>query len=135
MAEQESIAHRLYPESSVAEALRRLDEEPRYVVQGTDALQNWMQELSDRVVDALADTHFEIAEPLRSLECRIAPTQTGGIYYTGPSEDLSRPGRMWWSVPPGVDTSTPGRRPPPSSTRACPAIICRSAGRSCSPTS
>ena len=27
----------------------------------------------------------------------------GGIYYTGPSEDFSRPGRMWWSVPEGVD--------------------------------
>ena len=89
VAEQESIAHRLYPESSVAEALSRLDEEPRYVVLGTDALQAWMQELSDRVVDALADTHFEIDESLRNLECRIAPTQTGGIYYTGPSEDLS----------------------------------------------
>ena len=103
VAEQESIAHLLYPGSSVADALRRLDEEPRYLVEGTDTLQAWMQELSDRVVDALADTHFEIAEPLRHLECRIAPTQTGGIYYTGPSEDFSRPGRMWWSVPPGVD--------------------------------
>ena len=59
---------------------------------GTDTLQNWMQDLSDRVVDALADTHFEIAEPLRRLECRIAPTQTGGIYYTGPSEDLEQAG-------------------------------------------
>lgn len=103
VAEQESIAHRLYPESSVADALSRLDEEPRYVVQGTGNLQSWMQELSDRVVDALAGTHFDIAEPLRNLECMIAPTQTGGIYYTGPSEDLTRPGRMWWSVPPGVD--------------------------------
>ena len=93
VAEQESIAHRLYPESSVTEALGRLDEEPRYVVLGTDALQAWMQELSDRVVDALADTHFEIDQSLRNLECRIAPTQTGGIYYTGPSEDLTRPGR------------------------------------------
>ncbi len=104
VAEQESIAHRLYPGSSVAEALRRLDEEPRYIVHGTDNLQSWMQELSDRVVDALAGTHFDIADPLRNLECMIAPTQTGGIYYTGPSEDLTRPGRMWWSVPPGVNT-------------------------------
>ena len=32
VAEQESIAHRLYPGSSVAEALRRLDEEPRYLL-------------------------------------------------------------------------------------------------------
>ena len=55
-----------------------------------------MQGLSDRVVDSLAGRHFDIAEPLRTLECRIAPTQTGGVYYTGPSEDLSRPGRMWW---------------------------------------
>jgi uncharacterized protein (DUF885 family) len=104
VAEQESIAGRLYPGASVAEAIQRLDNEPRYLVHGTDALQAWMQDLSDRAVDSLADTHFDIAPALRRLECRIAPTQTGGIYYTGPSEDLSRPGRMWWSVPPGVDT-------------------------------
>jgi uncharacterized protein (DUF885 family) len=104
VAEQESIAQRLYPGVTVAETLRRLDSEQRYVIEGTDALQQWMQQLSDRAVDALAGTHFDIAEPLRVLECRIAPTQNGGIYYTGPSEDLSRPGRMWWSVPPGVDT-------------------------------
>jgi uncharacterized protein (DUF885 family) len=104
VAEQESIASRLYPGSSVAEALRKLDDEDRYIVAGTDALQAWMQDLSDRAVESLADTHFEIAAPLRRLECRIAPTHTGGIYYTGPSEDLARPGRMWWSVPHGVDT-------------------------------
>lgn len=104
VAEQESLAQQLYPGSSVGEALRRLDGEPRYLVRGVDALQAWMQDLSDRAVDALADTEFDIADPLRRLECRIAPTHTGGIYYTGPSEDFSRPGRMWWSVPYGVDT-------------------------------
>lgn len=34
----------------------------------------------------------------------IAPTNEGGIYYTGPTDDFSRPGRMWWSVPEGVDS-------------------------------
>jgi uncharacterized protein (DUF885 family) len=104
VAEQESIAERLYPGATVAEAMRRLDAEPRYTIEGTAALRAWMQQLSDRAVEALTGTHFDIAEPLRRLECRIAPTQTGGIYYTGPSEDLSRPGRMWWSVPAGVAT-------------------------------
>lgn len=104
VAEQNSIADRLYPGATAAEALRRLDDEPRYLIHGTEALQRWMQDLSDRAVDALADTHFDIAAPLRRLECRIAPTHTGGIYYTGPSEDLTRPGRMWWSVPRGVTT-------------------------------
>jgi uncharacterized protein (DUF885 family) len=104
VAEQESIADRLYPGVSVSETLRRLDGEARYLVHGVAALQAWMQDLSDRAVESLADKHFDIAPALRTLECRIAPTQTGGIYYTGPSEDLTRPGRMWWSVPPGVDT-------------------------------
>jgi uncharacterized protein (DUF885 family) len=48
--------------------------------------------------------HFDIPEPIRRLECRLAPTNDGGIYYTGPSDDWSRPGRMWWSVPDGVET-------------------------------
>ncbi|BBX16869.1 DUF885 domain-containing protein [Mycolicibacterium duvalii] len=104
VAEQESLSRQLYPGSTVSEALRLLDGEERYLVRGVDALQAWMQDLSDRAVDALADTEFDIAGPLRRLECRIAPTHTGGIYYTGPSEDFSRPGRMWWSVPYGVDT-------------------------------
>ncbi|MGE2734338.1 DUF885 domain-containing protein [Mycolicibacterium vaccae] len=104
VAEQESLTRQLYPDASVGEALRRLDTEERYLIHGVDALQSWMQDLSDRAVAALAGTEFDIAEPLRRLECRIAPTHTGGIYYTGPSEDFSRPGRMWWSVPYGVDT-------------------------------
>jgi uncharacterized protein (DUF885 family) len=78
VGEQESVAQFLYPGASVAETLRRLDDEPRYVVTGTDALQAWMQDLSDRAVESLAGTHFDIAQPLRRLECRIAPTQTGG---------------------------------------------------------
>ncbi|MGK2879882.1 MAG: DUF885 domain-containing protein [Mycobacterium sp.] len=104
VAEQELIAAKLYPGASIGETLTRLNTEPRYLLSSTDALQRWMQDLSDRAVAELGDTHFDIDEPLRNLECRIAPTQNGGIYYTGPSEDLSRPGRMWWSVPPGVDT-------------------------------
>lgn len=104
VAEQESIAARLYPGASVPETLTRLDTEPRYILTGTEDLQRWMQDLSDRAVAELGISHFDIDDQLRTLECRIAPTQNGGIYYTGPSEDLSRPGRMWWSVPPGKDT-------------------------------
>jgi uncharacterized protein (DUF885 family) len=63
-----------------------------------------MQNLSDRAIEELGKTHFDIAPELRNLECMIAPTQSGGIYYTGPTDDFSRPGRMWWSVPPGVTT-------------------------------
>ncbi len=86
----------------VAEAIAKLEADPARKLYGTDALKRWMQETSDRAVTELGATQFDIPEEIRTLECLIAPTQEGGIYYTGPSDDFSRPGRMWWSVPEGV---------------------------------
>ncbi|MEV7692144.1 DUF885 domain-containing protein [Microbacterium sp. NPDC089189] len=102
VAEQESIADEILPGASVEEAVAHLEADPSRKLHGTDALQRWMQETSDRAVAELGRTHFDIPEPIRRLECMIAPTQEGGIYYTGPTDDFSRPGRMWWSVPEGV---------------------------------
>ncbi|AQP50683.1 DUF885 domain-containing protein [Tessaracoccus flavescens] len=105
LAEQDDIAHQLYGDGTTTpEAIAKLDADITRQLHGTDALQRWMQETSDAAIEALAGRHFDIPEELRRLECRIAPTQDGGIYYTGPSADFSRPGRMWWSVPPGVET-------------------------------
>ncbi len=104
VAEQESIAEQISPGATVEEAVALLEADPSRQLHGTEALQRWMQETSDRAVEELGRTHFDIAEPIRRLECMIAPTNEGGIYYTGPTDDFSRPGRMWWSVPEGVDT-------------------------------
>ncbi|MBZ4486429.1 DUF885 domain-containing protein [Microbacterium sp. cx-55] len=102
VAEQESIAHEILPGASVEEAVAYLESDDSRKLHGTDALREWMQATSDRAVAELGRTHFDIPEPIRRLECMIAPTQEGGIYYTGPTDDFSRPGRMWWSVPEGV---------------------------------
>ena len=101
-AEQESIAREIKPGATVAEAIEFLDQDPSRKLHGTDALQKWMQETSDRAVDELSRVHFDIPAEVRRLECMIAPTQEGGIYYTPPTDDFSRAGRMWWSVPEGV---------------------------------
>ncbi|MEO9140548.1 MAG: DUF885 domain-containing protein [Jatrophihabitans sp.] len=101
--EMATTAQRIKPDASVGEAMAFLDSSPAHKLVGTAALQEWMQRTADDAVAALADTHFDIPEAIRRIEGRIAPTQQGGIYYTGPSEDLvTRPGRMWWSVPPDV---------------------------------
>ena len=110
IAEQEAVAAQIAGEgASIEKAVETLDADPARVLEGTDALQAWMQRTSDAAIEALNGVHFEIPEPMLRLECRIAPTQTGGIYYTGPSDDFSRPGRMWWSVPPEVTTFTTWR--------------------------
>jgi uncharacterized protein (DUF885 family) len=103
-AEQEAIAREIKPGASVAEAIEFLDADESRKLHGTDALRRWMQETSDRAVEELGRSHFDIPAEIRTLECMIAPTNEGGIYYTGPTDDFSRPGRMWWSVPEGVTT-------------------------------
>ena len=99
--EQERIARQIAG-GSIADAIAHLDHDISRKLYGTDALQEWMQDLSDRATEELGRSHFDIPTQVRALECRIAPTQSGGIYYTGPSDDFARPGRMWWSVPEGV---------------------------------
>ncbi|MGO4384987.1 DUF885 domain-containing protein [Specibacter sp. RAF43] len=106
IAEQQAVAEQIRPGASIEEAKALLNADPARQLHGTAALTEWMQRLSDAAVADLAGTQFDIPEAMRTLECKIAPTQDGGIYYTGPSEDFSRPGRMWWSVPEGEDTFT-----------------------------
>ena len=100
--EQNAIANEIKPGASVDEAIEFLEKDQSRKLNGTEALQKWMQATSDKAVEELSREHFDIPEAIRTLECMIAPTQEGGIYYTGPSDDFSRPGRMWWSVPEGV---------------------------------
>jgi uncharacterized protein (DUF885 family) len=91
------------PGASIDAAVATLDADPARSIEGREAFQDWMQSLADTAIADLHGTHFDIPEPVRRIECRLAPTSDGAIYYTGPSEDFTRPGRMWWAVPPGVE--------------------------------
>ncbi|MDQ3307608.1 MAG: DUF885 domain-containing protein [Actinomycetota bacterium] len=101
------VAQQIAPGASVDEAVAALDRDPARTIHGKDNFRAWMQELADKTIDEMVDVHFDIPKPVRQIECRLAPTNDGAIYYTGPSEDFSRPGRMWWAVPDGIsDFST-----------------------------
>lgn len=101
-AQIRSVAERIVPGGSVAEAVAVLENDPARRLEGAENLQAWMQDLSDRTLAALNGVHFDIPEPAQRLACRISPTPEGGAYYTAPSEDFSRPGTMWWAIPEGV---------------------------------
>ncbi|WP_313277099.1 DUF885 domain-containing protein [Timonella senegalensis] len=105
VAEQQAIAEELYgPGTTVEQAVENLDKDDRYILRSKDELKAWMQETADKAIRELNGVHFDIPDPVQTIECMIAPTQTGGIYYTPPTDDFSRAGRMWWSVPPSVTT-------------------------------
>lgn len=103
-AEMALVADKLAPGGTVDDAVAVLDADPDRTIDGKAAFRDWMQQLADRTVAELAGVHFDIPDPIKRIECRIAPTSDGSIYYTGPSEDFSRPGRMWWAVPAGIES-------------------------------
>ena len=90
------------PGASIDDAVEALDADPARSIQGKEAFRDWMQALGDKAIAELHGTHFDIPEQVRRIEARLAPTSDGSIYYTGPSEDFTRPGRMWWAVPQGI---------------------------------
>ncbi|MFC7975317.1 DUF885 domain-containing protein [Streptomyces cinereoruber] len=98
LGEMRTEAERILPGAGPWEALAHLDENGTHI-EGVDEVRVWLQRLMDEAVEALDGTHFELAERVRRVESRIAPP--GGAaapYYTGPSEDFSRPGRTWLPV-------------------------------------
>lgn len=95
--EMERTAHSIAPASSVAEVVDLLEQDPGRSIEGGQAMIRWLQDLLDRTIDELDGRHFAIPAPIRRLEVVEAPP--GGppvAYYTGPSEDFSRPGRYWF---------------------------------------
>ncbi|MFI7021102.1 DUF885 domain-containing protein [Micromonospora sp. NPDC049900] len=99
-AEMRTVAAQIAgPGATIDEAVARLDADPARTIRGKEAFRDWMQGLAEQAIGDLNGTHFDIPEQVRRIECMIAPTSDGAIYYTGPSEDFSRPGRMWWAVP------------------------------------
>jgi uncharacterized protein (DUF885 family) len=103
-AEMARVSNQIHPGATVQEAVAILDQDPAWRVEGRENFRAWMQEHAERTISELHGKHFDIPRPAHRIEAVIAPTNDGGIYYTEPSEDWSRPGRMWWSVPDGVET-------------------------------
>jgi uncharacterized protein (DUF885 family) len=91
------VCDQIVPGSTWAEAVEHLENDSRYVIEGVEDFQAWNQELIDATIAEMDGVHFEIAEPLRRCEAMIAPPGgAAAMYYTAPSEDLTRPGRTWY---------------------------------------
>ncbi|MDT3400478.1 DUF885 domain-containing protein [Streptomyces sp. B1866] len=93
--EMRAQAAKILPGATPWEALRHLDTHGE-AIEGVEETRAWLQRLMDDTIETLDGTHFELAGPVRRVESMIAPP--GGAaapYYTGPSEDFSRPGRTW----------------------------------------
>ncbi|KAA1421111.1 DUF885 domain-containing protein [Nocardioides humilatus] len=92
-----ATAQRIVPGGSIDDAVKALESDPARDCGSREAFEAWMQEKADTILSSFNGVHFDIAEPIQTIACKVAPTQDGGAWYTPPSEDFSRPGTMWFS--------------------------------------
>ena len=96
-AEMTSVGQQIVPGATVPEVISVLEADPERAIYGEDALRRFLQDLMDRTIEELDGTHFDIPGPLQTVEAMIAPPgSAAAMYYTGPAEDFSRPGRTWY---------------------------------------
>jgi uncharacterized protein (DUF885 family) len=91
------VGERILPGEPMAKIIELLETDPARVIEGEGNLRAFLQDLMDRTIAELDGTHFDIAEPIKTVEAMIAPPGgAAAMYYTGPSEDFTRPGRTWY---------------------------------------
>lgn len=91
------VAERVLPGRPLPEVIEHLEHDPNRRIDGVENFRSWLQDLMDRTIAEMDGTHFDIPEPVKKVEAMIAPPGgAAAMYYTGPSEDFSRPGRTWY---------------------------------------
>ena len=91
------VAERILPGSSVDAVIDYLESDPDRAIEGVDEFRRWLQDLLDTTIAELDGVHFDIPDPVKRVEAMIAPPGgAAAMYYSGPSEDFSRPGRTWY---------------------------------------
>ncbi|MDN5918475.1 MAG: DUF885 domain-containing protein [Pseudonocardia sp.] len=98
--EMAAEAERVKPGATAAEAMAYLDTHGD-VVAGAEVARKRLQAMMDDTIADLGSTHFDLAEPIRRVEARLAPAGSAAApYYTPPTLDFSRPGRTWLPMTP-----------------------------------
>jgi uncharacterized protein (DUF885 family) len=92
-----AVGERILPGEPLGAVIELLESDPERAIEGVDNLQAWLQNLMDTTIAELDGVHFDIPDPVKTVEAMIAPPGgAAAMYYTGPSEDFSRPGRTWY---------------------------------------
>ncbi len=91
------VAERILPGEPIDAVIEHLETDPNRAIEGVEEFRQWLQNLLDTTIAELDGVHFEIPDPVKRVEAMIAPPGgAAAMYYSGPSEDFSRPGRTWY---------------------------------------
>lgn len=98
-AEMSLLADEILPGGSMPEVVELLDTDPTRAAPSPEAFLEFVAERQRRAVEDLSGRHFEVAPEIREVAVRLDPPGSAlGAHYTGPAEDFSRPGIIWYSL-------------------------------------
>lgn len=98
-ARMNDVAEQIAPGEGIAGALHLLKTDPTRSAATSDELVTFLAARLDEALDRLAGTHFDVPDPIRRCDVKLAPPGGSlGAYYVGPSEDFTRAGSVWWSI-------------------------------------
>jgi uncharacterized protein (DUF885 family) len=99
LARMRELARAMYGDDDVTRALARARADAALSAPSLEAFLELMRARQARALE-LVDPHFDVPEALRKLDVRAAPpSAASGAYYVPPSEDLSRPGAIYYLMP------------------------------------
>jgi uncharacterized protein (DUF885 family) len=93
------VAARIDDTRDLDGVLQLLATDPTYAAPDPETFRQLMEERQVTALEQLSGTHFDVPDAIRNVTVQLAPPGGPlGAYYMGPSEDLSRPGSIWWSL-------------------------------------
>ncbi len=97
-AKMRELAARIAPGLSIAEVVKKLSTSKEQIVESTDAFLDLVRKRQDRALSELLGTHFDVPEPIRKIDVRLAPAGGAlGAYYIPPNEDFTRAGTVFYA--------------------------------------
>jgi uncharacterized protein (DUF885 family) len=97
-ARMAEVAEQIVPGGTLGEALELLLTDPDRAAASQEEFVELMQERQEIALRELEGVHFDVPEPIRTIQVRMTPPGGSlGAYYYSPSEDFVRPGTVFWS--------------------------------------
>ncbi|GAB2621261.1 DUF885 domain-containing protein [Pseudactinotalea suaedae] len=97
-----ALATEIVGAPDVRAAVAQLDADPSGRVAVGEPLVQWLQHRIDAAADVAHERVAAIPERTRAVEARLVTAVSGVMYYNPPDAALTRPGRVWWTVPDGT---------------------------------
>ncbi|AUX40745.1 hypothetical protein SOCE26_021460 [Sorangium cellulosum] len=97
-AQMARLAAEIRPGASLPEAIELLMTDPARCAHSPDEFLRLMLERQQKALAELDGTHFDIPEPIRRIDVKLAPPGGPlGAYYVIPSDGFKRPGTIWYA--------------------------------------